>query len=41
MGIPLKKIQLKFYNLLPNLKTSTPICMLYDELGRYSLNITV
>jgi hypothetical protein len=37
----LEKPHVKFCKLLLNLKTSTPNCMLYGELGRYPLNITV
>jgi hypothetical protein len=35
------KVHVKFCKLLLNLKTSTPNFMLYGELGRYLLNITV
>jgi hypothetical protein len=37
----LEKVRVKFCKLLLNLKTSTPNFMLYGELGRYPLNITV
>ena len=37
----LEKVHVKFCKLLLNLKTSTPNFMLYGELGRYPLNITV
>ena len=37
----LEKLHVKFCKLLLNLKTSTPNFMLYGELGRYPLNITV
>ena len=37
----LEKLYVIFCKLLLNLKTSTPNCMLYGELGRYPLNITV
>jgi hypothetical protein len=37
----LEKVHVKLCKLLLNLKTSTPNFMLYGELGRYPLNITV
>ena len=37
----LEKVHVQFCKLLLNLKTSTPNFMLYGELGRYPLNITV
>ena len=37
----LEKLHVKVCKLLLNLKTSTPNFMLYGELGRYPLNITV
>ena len=37
----LEKVHVNFCKLLLNLKTSTPNFMLYGELGRYPLNITV
>ena len=37
----LEKVHIKLCKLLLNLKTSTPNFMLYGELGRYPLNITV
>ena len=37
----LEKLHVKFCKLLLNLKTSTPSCMIYGELGRHPLNITV
>ena len=37
----LEKVHVKFCKLLLNLKTSTPNFMIYVELGRYPLNITV
>ena len=37
----LEKVHVQFCKLLLNLKTSIPNFMLYGELGRYLLNITV
>jgi hypothetical protein len=37
----LEKGHVQFCKLLLNLKTSTPNFMLYGELGRYPVNITV
>ena len=37
----LEKLHAQFCKMLLNLKTSTPNFMLYGELGRYPLNVTV
>ena len=37
----LEKVQLKFCKLLLHLKSSTPNCVIYGELGRYPINLDI
>ena len=37
----LEKVHLKFCKMILNLKTSTPNYMIYDELGRYPVEIDI
>jgi hypothetical protein len=37
----LERVHLKFCKILLNLKSSTPSYMVYDELGRYPIDIDI
>ena len=37
----IERVHLKFCKLILNIKKSTPDCMVYGELGRYPINISI